>query len=174
MVSATNVFVSTYTYQADTTAVIEPYYENSTLGTTSSPLVNTQISQPSGSGTSYITKRTTQYLWSPQFGNGQSLPSGILRLDFWASGTSSLAISVYATNAAGSSVNTLGSSSVTMAKTETEYVLNFTIPATNVPVSGYISVSFSLASGKASPISIYWGASQETNFQIEEFRGVVD
>ena len=178
MVSATDVFVSTSAYQADTTVVIQPYFENSALGTSSSPLVNTQTSQPSGSGSTAILTGSTCYLWSPQFGNGLSLPSGILRVDFWASSLLisvtlvTLVISVNVTNAVGTTVNTLGSSSLTIDTTETEYILNFTIPATTVPASGYISVTFTLSTGVSA--DIYWGASQETNFQIEEFRGVVN
>ena len=178
MVSATNVFVSTSKYQSDTTAVIEPYFEYTSLGT-NSPLVNTQTSQPSGSGNTIISAVSTGYLWSLQFGNGLSLPSGVLRVDFWASSVATsgtLVVTVNVTDSSGTTVNTLGSSSLTITTTEMELILNFTISATNVPASGYISVSFSLPTGISQPTTaeIYWGASQETNFQIEEFRGVVD
>ena len=175
MVSATDVFVSTSAYQADTTVVIQPYFENSALGTSSSPLVNTQTSQPSGSGSTAILTGSTCYLWSPQFGNGLSLPSGILRVDFWASSlfiSGTLVVSINVTDSSGTTVNTLGSSSLAITTTEMEFILNFTISSTNVPASGYISVTFTLSTGVSA--DIYWGASQETNFQIEEFRGVVN
>ena len=179
MVSATNVFVSTSIYQSDTTAVIEPYFEYTSLGTSSFPSVNTQTSQPSGSGNTIITAISTGYLWSLQFGNGLSLPSGVLRVDFWVSSVATsgtLVVTVNVTDSSGTTVNTLGSSSLAITTTEMEFILNFTISSTNVPASGYISVSFSLPTGISQPTTaeIYWGASQETNFQVEEFRGVVD
>ncbi len=175
--SATNVSVSVSTYQAEASSVNVLYFENGPLSSTTHPAVNTQTVQPSVKGSTTITRGSTDYLWSPQFTKGLSLPSGVLVVDFWASGKKSgtFVISATVTNSKGSPIVILGTSSVTLSTSETEYVINFPINSTNIPPSGYISIAFSLPTGHSEPssINVYWGASQPTNFQIEEYVGGV-
>jgi hypothetical protein len=78
--------------------------------------------------------------------------------------TAILTVSAYTTNSAGTSQNTLISSSTTgtITSSETEVSTSFSSSAGTIPASGYLEVTLT-ASASAS-VTIYWGTGQLTDF----------
>jgi len=174
---ATTVSVQTVDKQQEVGIVQVLYFEDSSLASTTNPSVNTETSQPSGTGDSVITRGSAASLWSPSFPSGKSLPRGNIALDFWALAKKStnLVVFVNITSSSGSLVYSFGKISLTISTSETQYELNFPTSAVEiVPAGGYISVTFSLPTGhsQATSATVYWGVNQLTNFQIYEYEAV--
>jgi len=87
--SAATVTISDSVYASRAGFFLKAYYENvnaPVTGCTSPCLtVDTQTTQPAGSGSTSIPNAGSGYLWSPQFTSATTVSAGTWHLDFWAS-----------------------------------------------------------------------------------------
>lgn len=67
---------------------IRPYYESSNAPVTGCTLpcltVDTQATEPTGSGSFALPSGSSMYLWSPQFASATTISAGSWTFDFWA------------------------------------------------------------------------------------------
>jgi len=170
---ATSVSVTTTKLAASGGNLTYLYFESTTASSTTSPSVNTALAQPSGTGTTTISRGSTVRLWSTQFSASRTISAGTWVVDLWAlaSGRSgALTVSVYVTNSAGTVQSTIASSvsTPTIDTSKTQAAIQQSGSSVTVPASGYVEVSLTAPSGGSSPTSftLYWGKAQGTDFQV--------
>jgi hypothetical protein len=95
------------------------------------------------------------------FPPGNTLPSVTLG----SISSDTLSVSIYITNAAGTSTATVASNvqSPTLGTSKSEYGMTFSTSQENIPAHGYIS--FVIVASAVS-CTIYWGTGQPTDFQV--------
>lgn len=78
--------------------MIRPYYENRNAPVTGCTLpcltVDTQTTQPAGSGSFTLANGANMYLWSPQFAGSTTISAGTWGLDFWANGLNYVPVTI--------------------------------------------------------------------------------
>ncbi len=168
---ATSVSVTTKAYASDSGILTNVYFESATASASATPSVVTATTQPGTTGSTTISRGSTDYLYSTQFASARSIAAGTWVVDLWAlaakSGT--MTVSIATVNSAGTVQSTIGSGSTpTITTTKGQVALSLSGSATSVPASGYIRVSFTAPTGTANPSSftLYWGKAQGTNFQV--------
>lgn len=93
-------------------------------------------------------------------------PGGVLPTVSLGGLSSNIAsVSIYVTGSSGSTVSTVSSNvqSPALGTTETEYTMAFAGPQVTIPANGYISIVITVLSST----TVYWGAGQPTNFQVD-------
>lgn len=151
---------------ATVTAGLKLYETSNAPTSCSSPTVDTSVTAPGGTGSFTLSSGQTACLWSPQYGSGVTTPiqTGTCVLDLWASDTTktAMAVTIYATNSAGTVQGTLESGNTAkIPVSESEVTTSFTSCSGTVPAGGYIEVTMAVTVST----TIYWGAGQLTNFQ---------
>lgn len=169
---ATTVTVSQVKLASSSGTLTYVYFESSVASTTSTPKVNTATSIPVGTGSTSISRGSTDSLWSTQFTSAGTVAAGVWVIDFWAKGATkgSMTVSIYITNSAGAAQTTVANavSTPSLTTTKGEAALTVSGSAFSIPADGYIEVSFTAPSGTSNPTSftLYWGSGQATNFQV--------
>jgi len=170
---ATNVTVTTTRLAGSAGTLTYAYFESASASSGTSPSVNTALSQPSGTGTTTISRGSTVDLWSTQFASSRTLATGTWVIDIWAlaNGRSGqLTVSVYVTNSAGTVQSTVlaSASTPTVGTSKTQVAVTASGLSLTVPASGYVEVTLTAPSGTGTPTSftLYWGKAQGTDFQI--------
>lgn len=170
---ATSVGVTTTKLAAEGGILTNAYFESAAASSGTTPTVNTALAQPSGTGSTAITRGSTVRLWSTAFGSSKPISAGQWVLDLWAqasTGSGSLSVSVYITNSAGTVQTTIatGASMPSAGTTKAQVALTETGAASTVPAGGYIEVAVEAPSGGSNPASftLYWGKAQGSNFQV--------
>jgi len=86
--------------------LVRPYFEKQNAPVTGCTLpcltVDTQPTQPLGSGSFTLASAASMYLWSPQFGSSTTIGAGNWALDLWASATAYSYVPIALTNSQGS------------------------------------------------------------------------
>jgi len=148
------------------------YFESAAAATGTSPTVNTAMSQPTGTGSTTVTRGSTDRLWSMKFTSAWTVAAGVWVVDIWAAASTkgSMTVSIYITNSAGTVQTTIANGVSTPSISTTKGQVAFTVAgvAASIPANGYIEVSFTAPTGTGNPTSftLYWGKAQGTNFQV--------
>ena len=85
---ASPALVTTVTSQTNYGTLTNMYYETISGPASSTPSTNTALIPSSNTGSYSISKASTGYLWSPQFGSSTSISAGKWVLGLWAASTS--------------------------------------------------------------------------------------
>jgi len=168
---ATSVSVSTAKYAADAGLLTNVYFESSGLATSTTPSVVTAITQPGTTGSTSLTKGSTDYLYSPSFGTARNVAAGTWIVEVWAATTSStgtMTITIDTVNSGGTVQAMVGTgSTTTVTTTKAEAKFSVAGSAVAIPASGYLRVSLYAPTGSGKPgFTVYWGKAQGTNFQV--------
>ena len=168
---ATPVSVTNTALQAKSGELSNIYFETVVGPGSSTPSTNTAQSPSSGTGQYSVTRGSTAYLWSPQFGSGAAISAGTWVLDLWASGSSSgtMSVSILTTDSTGVVQSTIANpvATPTIGASKTQVVIRVSSGSANVPSLGYIEVTLYAPTGSSRPTSfiVYWGSGQQTDFQ---------
>jgi hypothetical protein len=166
---ASSASVSVVRNQALSGEIRYIYFETAS-GSTSTPSTNTALSPSSSSNNYKITRGSSVYLWSPQFGSSGTVGSGTWTLDLYASCAKSatLTVSFETTSSTGAVQSTIvsGVPTKSIGTSETEVVTTFQGSSGAIPAMGYIVAILTLPTGGAKNCYVYWGSGQETNFQV--------
>jgi hypothetical protein len=168
---ATSVSVVASTYATDSGILTYFYFESAAATTSTTPSVVTATSQPSTTGSTSISRGSTDYLYSTRFTSARSIAAGTWVVDIWALAAKSgaMTVSIAIVSSSGAVMTTVASGTTpTITTTKSQAALVLSGPATSVPLNGYIRVSFTAPTGTANPSSftLYWGKAQGTNFQV--------
>lgn len=169
---AATVRVTTSTAQQNSGALANIYYETANGASGSTPIVNTALTPPTGTGSYTVTRGSSVYLWSPQFASSTVIPAQTWVLDMWVSAASSgtMSVTVVTTDSSGTTMNTVvsGTSTGSISTNEGQVVTTFTGNQVTIPANGYIKVTLSAPTGSGNPKSftVYWGTGQLTDFQV--------
>jgi hypothetical protein len=168
---ATSVSVTTKAFAADSGILVNVYFESATASGSTTPSVVTATTQPGTTGSTTISRGSTDYLYSPQFISARNVAAGAWVVDLWALAAKSgaMTVSIAIVNSAGSVQTTVASGTTpTITTTKGQGALRLSGSAVSVPAMGYIRVSFTAPTGTANPSSftLYWGKAQGTNFQV--------
>lgn len=168
---ATSVSVTTKAYATDSGSLTNLYFESTTAATTTTPAVVTATAQPGTTGSTTISRGSTDYLYSSQFASARNIAAGTWVVDLWAlaakSGTMTVTLAIV--DSAGSVQTTIGSISTPTITTTKGQVATFLAgSATSVPAGGYIRLSLNAPKGTSNPsrFTLYWGKGEGTNFQV--------
>ncbi len=139
---------------------------------TFSPItVHTTAALHGASGFFIIHKGESAYFWSPQFPESTAIPQGRLVLDLWAQpmlldSDEALTVSAYTTASDGTIQSTLfaGQPSNPVPQESGQVTSVFAVTAGVVPAGGYVELV--LSAPETSPIKVYWGTEQPSNFQL--------
>ena len=163
---ASPIRVTTTRVQAICGVVTNVYFQNANGPGSSTPSPNTATSSPSTSGSYSISKGAYGYLWSPQFKTSTVIGAGNWTLYIWivANKGKAMSISIYTTDSAGNTVDTVTSNFPTPVIGTTEITLALTMQASQVtvPANGYIEIALYASSAA---YTVYWGNGQLTDFQ---------
>jgi hypothetical protein len=167
---AASVNVALATYQSDGGQLVYVYFETTSGPSSSTPSTNTAQTPSSSSGSYQVAKGSSAYLWSPQFAGSGVVSQGTWVLDLWASCTTAntISISIYTTTSSGTIQSTIlgGGSTNTISTSKTQIVSTFSGTQGTIPSNGYISVVLAVPNPGPRHCTIYWGNSQQTNFQV--------
>jgi len=168
---ATSVSVTTKAFAADSGILTNVYFESAAASASTTPSVVTATTQPGTTGSTTITRGSTDYLYSSQFASARNVAAGSWVVDIWALGATSgtMTVTIAIVTSTGTVQTTVGSGTTpTVATTEGQVVLRVAGSATSIPANGYLRVSFLAPSGTGNPTSfkLYWGKAQGTNFQV--------
>ncbi|MDA4118732.1 MAG: hypothetical protein OK455_10365 [Thaumarchaeota archaeon] len=165
--SATPATVTTKNLQTKYGILTYVYFETVSATSSSTPGTNTAFTQSGSTGSYTVLLGSSVNLWSPQFSSAATLSAGTVELDLWGSAVSgTLTVSIYATDSTGTIRGTIvsGGSTASFGLTKGQLVTRFAGAQVSVPANGYVEAV--LTGAGLSVITIYWGAAQESNFQV--------
>lgn len=146
------------------------YFEtaNGAIGT--APSINTALSPSATTGSYTIKKGSSAYLWSTPFANSATINPLTWTVVIYSScsKSSTVQISLETTDSTGVVQSSLISNAVTstIGTSESEIVLSVVGSSGSVPVNGYVGVIVNVPKTGPSFCTVYWGAGQQTNFQM--------
>jgi hypothetical protein len=171
-IQATSVGVTRDDSQMKSGVLTYIYFETTSGPSGPVPSTNTASSQPSESGSYFVSNETYAYLWSPQFTSPVTINAGKWGVELWVENEteaiSYLTLSLVVTDSSGDVLSIIGGDAVVVDFDGTLTQVSVLISgfSVSIPANGYIRLAILVDN---SPVTVHWGVDHPTNFQVSYY-----